>query len=77
MIYLLAESRALAFDIIKDTQNIKLFLPIIGLAEVLKLYTRTDFAFDIKLLPKREMIIKNLLLRNILKKIGILRFSKK
>ena len=52
-------------------------LPITGLPEVLKLYTRTDFAFDIKIPPKREMIIKNLLLKNILKKIGILRFFKK
>ena len=53
------------------------FLPITGLPEVLKLYTRTDFAFDIKIPPKREMIIKNLLLKNILKKIGILRDFKK
>ena len=52
-------------------------LPITGLPEVLKLYTRTDFAFDIKIPPKREMIIKNLLLKNILKKLGILRCSKK
>ena len=52
-------------------------LPIIGLPKVLKLYTRSDFAFDIKIPPKREMIIRNLLLKNIFEKIGILRDSKK
>jgi glycosyltransferase involved in cell wall biosynthesis len=52
-------------------------LPIIGLPDVLKLYTRSDFAFDIKIPPKREMIITNLLLKNILKKIDILRFFQK
>jgi glycosyltransferase involved in cell wall biosynthesis len=53
-----------------------IFLPIIALPEVLKLHTRTDFAFDIKIPPKREMIINTILpktILNILKKYRILR----
>ena len=53
-----------------------IFLPMIALPEVLKLYTRSDFAFDIKIPLKREMIINTLLpktILNILKKYSILR----
>jgi len=43
-------------------------LPFLGIYKLFKLYSRTDFAFNIKLPPKAELIKSNLLLKKIFNK---------